>query len=74
MLHRVHSLTSNSLNIGLSDDPTNLNTGSDPYPGGIYQNAAYGSDYCDLGNAGTGTFRFKLAERAVVLGDRLLRH
>ena len=47
-----------SLNIGLSNDPTNLNQGTDPYPGGMYQNAVYGSDYCDNGSAGTGTFRF----------------
>jgi len=46
-----------SLNIGLSQDPTNLNQGSDPYPGGIYQNATAG-EYCDSGNAGSGTFRF----------------
>jgi hypothetical protein len=47
-----------SLNIGLSQDPTNLNTGSDPHPGGIYQNASSGGEYCDSGTAGTGTFRF----------------
>ena len=46
-----------SLNIALSNDPTNLNEGSDPYTGGMYQNAL-ASDYCDHGNAGSGTFRF----------------
>lgn len=47
-----------ALNIALADDPTNLSVGSDPDPGGIYQNAVAGSQYCDGGAAGTGTFRF----------------
>ena len=47
----------NSLNIALSNDPTNLNVGSDPYTGGMYQNAL-AADYCDGGAAGSGTFRF----------------
>jgi hypothetical protein len=47
-----------ALNIALADDPTNLSVGSDPDPGGIYQNAVIGSQYCDGGAAGTGTFRF----------------
>jgi hypothetical protein len=46
-----------ALNIALSNDPTNLNVGSDPYTGGMYQNALAG-DYCDHGAAGSGTFRF----------------
>lgn len=46
-----------SLNIALSQDPTNVTFGTDRYPGYIYQNAAYGGDYCDNGAAGTGTFR-----------------
>jgi hypothetical protein len=47
-----------ALNIALSDDPTNLNVGSDPYAGGMYQNSVTASEYCDDGAAGTGTFRF----------------
>jgi hypothetical protein len=46
-----------SLNIALSQDPTNVTAGSDRYPGTVYQNAAFGSDYCDGGTAGTGVFR-----------------
>ena len=46
-----------SPNIALSNDPTNLSVGSDPYAGGMYQNAL-ASDYCDTGAAGNGTFRF----------------
>ena len=46
-----------SLNIALSQDPTNVSAGSDRYPGTLYQNAAYGGDYCNNGAAGTGFFR-----------------
>jgi hypothetical protein len=46
-----------SLNIALSQDPTNVAVGSDPNPGTVWQSAVYGSDYCDGGTAGTGTFR-----------------
>jgi hypothetical protein len=50
-----------SLNIALTqDDGTgyggNVTTGSDRYPGTVYQNAL-ASDYCDGGAAGNGTFR-----------------
>jgi hypothetical protein len=47
-----------ALNIGLANDPNNLSRGSDPYIGGMYQNSPTASEYCDSGNAGTGTFRF----------------
>lgn len=44
-----------SLNIGLiSTAPT---TGSDPTPNAAYQLSPYGSQYCDNGAGGTGTFR-----------------
>ena len=51
-----------SLNIALTqDDGTgyggDVTTGSDRYPGTVYQNASFGGDYCDGGTAGTGTFR-----------------
>jgi hypothetical protein len=50
-----------SLNIALTqDDGTgyggNVSTGSDRYPGTVYQNAL-AADYCDGGAAGSGTFR-----------------
>jgi hypothetical protein len=50
-----------SLNIALTqDDGTGyggtVTTGSDRYPGTVYQNALAG-DYCDGGTAGSGTFR-----------------
>jgi hypothetical protein len=34
-----------------------VSTGSDRYPGTVYQNAAYNGDYCDNGTAGLNTFR-----------------
>jgi len=43
-----------SLNIALSGGTT---SGSDVDPNGVYQNSPYGSEYCDGGIAGTGTFR-----------------
>ena len=46
-----------SLNIALSQDPTNVTVGSDPLPGTVFQNSPNGSEYCDGGAAGTGTFR-----------------
>ena len=46
-----------SLNIALSLDPANVTVGSDPSPGTVWQNSPYGSQYCDGGAAGTGTFR-----------------
>lgn len=45
------------LNVGLSQDPDNLNKGTDPYPGYVWENTTYAPYYCDGGNAGTGTFR-----------------
>ena len=46
-----------SLNIGLSQDPTNLSRGTDPNPGTIFQNSPLAGEYCDGGTGGTSTFR-----------------
>jgi hypothetical protein len=46
-----------SLNIALSNEPTDVSVGSDPNPGTVFQNSSIGSEYCDLGSAGTGFFR-----------------
>ena len=46
-----------SLNVGLSYDPDNLNKGSNPYPGYVWWNTSTATDYCDGGAAGSGTFR-----------------
>jgi hypothetical protein len=46
-----------SLNIALSQDPTNLTAGSDPNFGTVFQNSSIGGEYCDGGAAGTGSFR-----------------
>lgn len=46
-----------SLNVGLSQDPTNVSVGSDVNPGTVWQNSPYGSEYCDGGAAGTSVFR-----------------
>jgi len=46
-----------SLNIALSQDPTNLTVGTDPNPGTVWQNSPYGFEYCDSGTAGTSVFR-----------------
>jgi hypothetical protein len=51
-----------SLNIALTQDNGtghggNVSAGSDRYPGKVYQNAVYGSDYCDGGTAGVNIFR-----------------
>lgn len=46
-----------SLNIALSQDPTNVSSGSDTNPGTVWQNSSLGSEYCDNGAAGTGFFR-----------------
>jgi hypothetical protein len=46
-----------SLNVGLTQDPTNVSVGSDPNPGTVYWNTATAANYCDNGAGGTGTFR-----------------
>lgn len=46
-----------SLNIALSQDPTDVTVGGDSNQGTVWQNAVYGSDYCDGGTAGIGVFR-----------------
>jgi hypothetical protein len=57
-----------SLNVGLSYDPDNLNSGSNPYPGYIWQNTDYAPYYCDSGAAGTGTFRIDSPSTAACWG------
>ncbi|HEY1989790.1 MAG TPA: fibronectin type III domain-containing protein [Acidimicrobiales bacterium] len=46
-----------SLNLALSQDPTNVSVGSDPNPGTVFQNSPDAAFYCDSGAAGVGTFR-----------------
>jgi hypothetical protein len=46
-----------SLNVGLSYDPDNLNVGSNPYPGYVWWNTQTAGNYCDAGAAGSGSFR-----------------
>ncbi len=46
-----------SLNVGLSEDPTDLSAGSDPNPGTVFWNTSTPSNYCDSGAAGVGMFR-----------------
>ena len=46
-----------SLNVALSQEPTNVTVGSDPNPGTLYLNSDNPANYCDLGTAGTGVFR-----------------
>jgi hypothetical protein len=46
-----------SLNVALSQDPTDVTKGSDPDTGKVFMNAAAGADYCDNGTAGSGFFR-----------------
>jgi hypothetical protein len=46
-----------SLNVALTQDPTNVSVGSDPNPGTVYWNTQTAADYCDDGAGGTGTFR-----------------
>ena len=47
-----------TLDLALShQEPPSPNVGTDPNPGTVYQDAAYGSDYCDGGTAGVNVFR-----------------
>jgi len=46
-----------SLNVALSQDPTNLSAGSDPNPGTLFWNTNVPGNYCDGGTAGSGFFR-----------------
>lgn len=46
-----------SLNIALSEDPTNVTIGTNTNPGKVWQNSPFGSQYCDNGAAGVGSFR-----------------
>ena len=46
-----------SLNVALSQDPTNVTKGSNPNTGKVFWNTSTASAYCDGGAAGSGTFR-----------------
>ncbi len=46
-----------SLNIALSEDPTNVTIGTNTNPGKVWQNSPLGLEYCDNGAAGIGLFR-----------------
>jgi hypothetical protein len=46
-----------SLNVALSQDPTNVSVGSDTYQGNVFWNTSTPANYCDGGNDGVGTFR-----------------
>ena len=46
-----------SLNVALSEDPTNVTVGSNTNSGKLWQNSPLGAEYCDLGAAGVGFFR-----------------
>jgi hypothetical protein len=58
-----------SLNVGLSSDPGNLETGHNVNPGGVFWSTITGSDYCDGGAAGAGTFRFDSPSTPSCWGD-----
>ena len=57
-----------SLNVGLSYDPDNLNKGSNPYPGYVWENTKYAPYYCDGGAAGTNVFRIDSPSTAACWG------
>jgi hypothetical protein len=46
-----------SLNVALSEEPTNPSVGSDPNLGTVYENTNYAPYYCDNGAGGTDIFR-----------------
>jgi hypothetical protein len=46
-----------SLNVGLSTDPTDLRAGSDPNPGAVFMNNRFPAQYCDGGADGANVFR-----------------
>jgi hypothetical protein len=58
-----------SLNVGLSNDPSNVSVGSDPNPGTVYWNTQTAGDYCDGGAGGTGTFRIDGAANTATCAD-----
>jgi hypothetical protein len=57
-----------SLNIALSQDPTNVSVGTNTFVGTVWQNTSYGYNYCDGGAAGTGLFRLDSPSLASCLG------
>jgi hypothetical protein len=46
-----------SLNVALSQDPTDLSEGSDPNTGTVWWNTSTPPNYCDAGAHGSGFFR-----------------
>ncbi len=64
----------NSLNVGLSYDPDNLNVGSNPYPGYVWWNTQTAADYCDGGTCRHRHLPHQLAEHRCVLGRLPERH
>ena len=46
-----------SLNVGMSNDPTDVSAGSDPNPGTVFWNTSYAPNYCDSGAHGVSMFR-----------------
>jgi hypothetical protein len=46
-----------SLNVALSEDPTNMTTGTSVTPGKLWLNSPMSSQYTDLGASGVGSFR-----------------
>jgi hypothetical protein len=58
-----------SLNVALSQDPTNVSVGSDPNPGQVFWNTATAANYCDGGTGGTGTFRIDGAANTSTCSD-----
>jgi hypothetical protein len=58
-----------SLNVALSQDPTNVSVGSDPNTGQVFWNTATPGNYCDGGTGGTGTFRIDGAANTAACAD-----
>ena len=46
-----------SLNVGLSQDPTNMSVGTNDNTGKVFWNTQTAASYCDHGTAGSGIFR-----------------
>lgn len=46
-----------SLNVAMSEDPTDVSAGTDPNPGTVFWNTATAANYCDGGTNGVGRFR-----------------
>jgi hypothetical protein len=57
-----------SLNIALSQDPTDVTAGSDTNVGTVWHNSPYAGEYCDGGLAGTNSFRLDSPDSASCWG------